>query len=174
MICHVCGKSFQSCCGISQHLRKSHEIKLTDDIRTLYNLPSVIERRKAYIKTHKEEIQEYNKRYLIENCEELYYKRKNWYEINKGKIKEYRLSEKGKEVIKRQNLDPREWLRKEAHNKVNYAILSGKIKRGNCEICGAENAQAHHCDYNKPLEVMWLCSKHHGEWHVKNEPVYPI
>lgn len=37
-----------------------------------------------------------------------------------------------------------------------------------CEICG-EKAEAHHDDYNKPLEVRWLCFKHHREWHKTHE-----
>lgn len=45
------------------------------------------------------------------------------------------------------------------------AIRIGKLKRGNCEVCGKPNAQAHHSDYSKPLEVKWLCIKHHFELH---------
>jgi ribosomal protein S27AE len=33
-----------------------------------------------------------------------------------------------------------------------------------CSKCGAK-AQAHHDDYKKPLDVRWLCPKHHGEHH---------
>lgn len=48
-----------------------------------------------------------------------------------------------------------------------------------CEKCGANvvfadgrtGIQAHHCDYNKPLEVMWLCQKCHHEWHKNNKAV---
>jgi hypothetical protein len=30
-----------------------------------------------------------------------------------------------------------------------------------CTICGALKVDAHHPDYSKPLEVVWLCRKHH-------------
>lgn len=42
------------------------------------------------------------------------------------------------------------------------------LERQPCEICGAK-AEAHHEDYNKPLEVRWLCFKHHREWHKTHE-----
>lgn len=61
-----------------------------------------------------------------------------------------------------------------AQNVLEKAIAKGIVQRKTrCEICGAESVfkdgrsgiQAHHCDYNKPLEVMWLCQKCHHEWH---------
>lgn len=54
---------------------------------------------------------------------------------------------------------------------VSNAIRGGKIVKGPCEICGNAIAQAHHDDYNFPLKVRWLCTKHHNEWHKHNEPV---
>ena len=53
-----------------------------------------------------------------------------------------------------------------AHNAVGYALRSGKIVKENCAVCGADNAQAHHNDYTKPLDVVWLCPKHHAQVHV--------
>ncbi len=50
------------------------------------------------------------------------------------------------------------------HQKVAYAIKSGKLVRQPCEKCGRK-AQAHHEDYSKPLDVMWLCFTHHREQH---------
>ena len=41
-----------------------------------------------------------------------------------------------------------------------------------CEVCGVDKVEAHHCDYNKPYEVMWLCKEHHTEWHQNNEAKY--
>lgn len=34
-----------------------------------------------------------------------------------------------------------------------------------CEVCGEQRAHRHHDDYSKPLEVRWLCPRHHGEVH---------
>lgn len=52
---------------------------------------------------------------------------------------------------------------------LRYAIFSGRIKRGACRDCGKPNADAHHEDYSKPLEVVWLCRKHHGITHRKHK-----
>lgn len=45
------------------------------------------------------------------------------------------------------------------------AIRDGKIKKMPCVVCGDKKSQAHHDDYDKPLDVVFLCSKHHGERH---------
>lgn len=52
-----------------------------------------------------------------------------------------------------------------ARRLLNLAIRSGKIKRLPCYICGKEKSQAHHEDYFKPLDIIWLCSKHHAIRH---------
>lgn len=37
-----------------------------------------------------------------------------------------------------------------------------------CDLCKVhENLHGHHTDYNKPLDVMWLCKKCHGIQHGK-------
>jgi hypothetical protein len=45
------------------------------------------------------------------------------------------------------------------------AINQGMLIRKPCEVCGLEKVDAHHDDYTKPLEVRWLCRKHHLEHH---------
>ncbi len=55
-----------------------------------------------------------------------------------------------------------------AHNLVHKAIKKGELIRGCCEVCqSTEDIEAHHEDYSKPLEVRWLCDKHHKERHVE-------
>ncbi len=57
--------------------------------------------------------------------------------------------------------------RYKATNAVTNAIRDGRLEKEPCEICGKENAEAHHDDYSKPLDVRWLCRKHHLEHHGK-------
>jgi hypothetical protein len=57
----------------------------------------------------------------------------------------------------------------DAGHKLRYAIATGKIKRQPCEICENPKTQGHHEDYDKPLDVRWLCDKHHKEEHKKKK-----
>ena len=34
-----------------------------------------------------------------------------------------------------------------------------------CEVCGQLETERHHEDYSKPLEIKWLCSRHHKQVH---------
>ena len=56
-------------------------------------------------------------------------------------------------------------LKRRAHRMVEYALSKGRIERKPCADCGAEKSQAHHDDYEKPLEVKWLCAACHGKRH---------
>lgn len=42
-------------------------------------------------------------------------------------------------------------------------LRAGKLIEEPCRICGNIKAEAHHEDYSKPLDVVWLCNKHHKE-----------
>jgi len=48
-----------------------------------------------------------------------------------------------------------------AHIQVALAIRKGTLIRQSCEDCGDPQTQAHHKDYAEPLNVQWLCRKHH-------------
>ena len=46
-------------------------------------------------------------------------------------------------------------------------VRDGKLVRLPCVVCGSEKSEGHHEDYSKPLEVTWLCRKHHAARHVE-------
>lgn len=55
--------------------------------------------------------------------------------------------------------------RTHCHNAVRRAVKSGKlIIPASCK-CGREKVGAHHDDYDKPLDVMWLCQACHKQRH---------
>ena len=60
-----------------------------------------------------------------------------------------------------------------ARNAVSSAIRSGKLIPQPCEVCGTvDNINAHHEDYSKPLDVNWLCKKHHELIEKQKEDLY--
>jgi len=56
--------------------------------------------------------------------------------------------------------------RKEKYGEYVNAIRDGRVTQQPCEICGKEKAQGHHEDYSKPLNVVWLCIRHHQDRHI--------
>src|SRR5262245_42990344 len=59
-------------------------------------------------------------------------------------------------------------LRRQAGKILNDAIKRGDIVRKPCEVCGStQRVDGHHDDYQKPLEVRWLCPMCHAAEHNK-------
>jgi len=48
------------------------------------------------------------------------------------------------------------------------AVRDKRVTKEPCEVCGVTKyIHGHHDDYSKPLEVRWLCAKHHHRYHAK-------
>lgn len=58
-----------------------------------------------------------------------------------------------------------------AKHAVRRAVARGELDREPCLFCEAPKTHAHHHDYSQPLAVTWLCPRHHGLVHRKNEGV---
>lgn len=59
--------------------------------------------------------------------------------------------------------------REDARILVNIMLRHGWMRRGACADCGTtERVEGHHHDYDKPLEVMWLCRRDHMKRHREN------
>ena len=53
-----------------------------------------------------------------------------------------------------------------AYTAVRAAIRNGNLTRQPCEICATTvKIEAHYDNYDRPLDVRWLCFKHHREVH---------
>lgn len=60
--------------------------------------------------------------------------------------------------------------RRKANVLVNNAVRDGRILPMACWACGSQ-AEAHHPDYSRPLDVVWLCKHHHRAAHeAANDP----
>jgi len=64
----------------------------------------------------------------------------------------------------------------EARHKANarsYANVyqrRGKLIPESCEVCGSDLVQKHHEDYDKPLQVNWMCVADHHDLHLGQTP----
>ena len=72
------------------------------------------------------------------------------------------------ELWKKRN--PEKYRAKQA---VNNAVRDGRLSRPNiCSACNKDGLiHGHHHDYNKPLDVTWLCPPCHSKEH-KNENIF--
>lgn len=55
--------------------------------------------------------------------------------------------------------------RRIGREKTKQAVAKGKLLKEPCQECYNPKADAHHPDYSKPLEIVWLCRKHHLRLH---------
>lgn len=62
--------------------------------------------------------------------------------------------------------------RRKARSVLNHYLRDKKVIRPKCIVCGGK-AEAHHDDYDKPLEVQWLCFKHHRQYHEHPDLINP-
>lgn len=89
------------------------------------------------------------------------------HEAEKAKRREYQKTELGKllhgaAVAAWRKRSPD---RRAAHIALDNAIRAGRVVRQPCFVCG-EKAEAHHPNYDAPLDVIWLCDEHHKQAHM--------
>lgn len=82
---------------------------------------------------------------------------------HREKSRRYRDAGRAKPQPSRRKINPEH---KAANDIVSNAIRDGTLVRKPCCVCGKEDAQAHHEDYSKPLDVHWLCTRHHNDRHI--------
>lgn len=96
-------------------------------------------------------------------CRECASKWKREY-LNKNPDKKARMN---KDSLLKRKADANERFKYHSRQMARNAIRSGMIQKQPCEVCGIDNdVEAHHDDYSKPLDIRWLCTKHHAEHHT--------
>lgn len=57
--------------------------------------------------------------------------------------------------------------KQQAHTAVARALRDGALVRKPCQHCSDPRSKAHHPDYDKPLDVVWLCDDCHRTEHSR-------
>lgn len=112
--------------------------------RERWNKNRLIRKEKGLLKVNKM-TPEYHSEYI-----------KKWTLKNKHKILEY---------SKKARLNNPE--KYKARYMLNSAVKSGVVKKEPCINCGDLKSEAHHENYNNPIDVIWVCRKHHLLIHNK-------
>lgn len=137
---------------------------------------------KKYREKNREKLRNYSRQYELLNKEELKIKRKSSEEtralrrdrddVNREKIREKQKNyrQKIKKLFPNRKTRVEKWNQKnkekvKAHQILNHAIRDGIITRMPCIVCGNLKSHGHHDNYLKPLDVKWLCAKHHAHLH---------
>lgn len=175
------------CCGIPLSLDCFY--KKADNLDGFYNKckTCVREEHRIYREGHKEDTSRRNREYRKNHKEEITVRMRVY-------LKEYKRKHRQKLVECRQNhrkqqaescrkyyMNNREFKaeywknyhlknqhKAKAHHAVKMEIVKGGLTRpANCEQCGGGDREiyAHHPDYSKPLDVIWLCRICHYEIH---------
>lgn len=102
------------------------------------------------------------------------YQKKRGSEWRLEHTRKYRKTDLGKLAIKRKTVKFRESYpeKYKAYNKVQTAIRNGSLIKKPCERCGNEKVHAHHEDYSKPIDILWLCAKCHVKHHLQTAGAY--
>jgi len=79
------------------------------------------------------------------------------------KSRKYRDAGRVTPNIRADKVDP---IKRTANLELGKAVKRGDVIKKPCELCGETKAQGHHEDYSKPLDVTWLCVRHHNDRHI--------
>jgi hypothetical protein len=120
-----------------------------NNIYSIFIHPNIMQEKQS---RNMDNYREWKRKKYEENTEKERQRKREYARRNKERINE--LSRLSYHANKKKYL---------ARQKLKNAIKKGVVKRANlCEQCGSlEKIQAHHYDYEKPLEVNRLCVKCH-------------
>jgi len=117
------------------------------------NKEKVAKRNSTYREANREKHREYYKRSDAKRRAEGYFTSEQYRKINREYMREWR----------KKNKD-----RVNATARVAWAVMRGDLIRPQeCKCGSTDRIEAHHEDYSKPLDVIWLCKRCHLAVHGK-------
>ena len=113
---------------------------------------------RKYGRKNKQRRHDYHKDYYNKNKEQI-----------TARIKAYQASEAGRQAQRNNTITQRTKYPEKysARHKVRSAVKKGILVKTACVFCENKKVQAHHSDYKKPLEVIWLCGRCHTLFNEK-------
>lgn len=136
--------------------------------KTVHSLQAIANRKKYQSEWQKKKrpvlnarLREYYKDNLEKMREQGRERQQRYMQTEKGKQTHLEASKRWKEQNKEKYY---------AHQKVKKAIQTGKLIRSEiCDVCKKDGKiEAHHEDYSKPLEVIWMCQYCHLYHHQRD------
>lgn len=188
MNCRVCDMIFKPTPGqIKEHhwicksceyerkkrYREQNKQRISEKKKAEYqqNKRQSLARSKSFYEKNREQQLSYQKEYYQQHRDARLEYHKEYYSRPEQKDKraeykrEYRLKPEVKKRTREKGaeyrLNPKNNKKIQARGKINLEITTGRINREPCEVCGNPVSEAHHPDYNEPLNVVWLCRVHH-------------
>jgi hypothetical protein len=114
------------------------------------NYDQVRANHKAYYESHKDAINTKCREWEAKNPEKANASKRNWRKRNPQYMRDW-MRDRPKIVV-------------DAYRIVKEAVKNGTLQKRPC-FCGKTNVHAHHENYANPLDVIWVCPKHHKVLH---------
>ena len=83
-------------------------------------------------------------------------------------MRRYRFTHPAQDAARKRRWIEQNREKKRAHRTVAKAVAAGRlVAPSTCPMCGADGKiEGHHLDYQKRLEVVWLCVRCHKKRHA--------
>jgi len=112
-------------------------------------------------------------------------KHQDWRDANRQRLRRqsclYRAAHKARIAAYNADYWRRNREKRSAYVAVRAALIMGDLVRRPCEIClslglpsSRRTTHAHHEDYDRPLDVRWLCPQHHQRLHAGRFSLLPV
>ena len=123
----------------------------------------------AWRKVNRSHLAQYRRDYNNKNRRAVLRSKREWARKNRDRSRERRrlvvAADPAAESARQRGYREANLDKCAARDAVNNAVKRGDIVPGACSRCPEKKAEAHHPDYEKHLDVVWLCRRCHRKLH---------